>query len=126
MTNRKRQHELHITADDLFPHTSYFSKAPLRRTKDSIFQPAVNDHRVLDRKEYLSNNNYFPTDREHQSWEGKAKDDAFNDITNFKYNPVEIRVEDEERFLPSNFFTDPIPTIPNTNESNGTQKVTKM
>ena len=125
MTKRERQHELHFTADDLFAHTSYFSKAPLRRTKECFVQPAVNGHRVLDRKDYLSNNNYFPNEREHQSWKGKAKDDAFNDITNFKSNPVEIRVEDEERFLPSNFFTDPIPTIPITNKSNGTQKVTE-
>ena len=125
MTKRERQHELHFTADDLFAHTSYLSTAPLRRIKESFVQPVVNGHRVLDRKDYLSNNNYSPNDIAHQGWEGKTKDDYFNDITNFQSNPVEIRVEDEERFLPYNFFTDPISTIPSTNESKGTQKVTE-
>ena len=125
MTNRKRQHELHITADDLFPHTSYFSKAPLRRTKDNFVQTAANDHRVLDRKDYLSNNKYFLNDGAHQGWEKKGTDDDANDITNLNSNPVEIGVEDEDRFLPCNFFSDPMSTINNTNDSNGPQKVTE-
>ena len=125
MTNTERHHELHFTVDDLFPHTSYFSKAPLRRTKESFVQTAANDHRVLDSKDYLSNNKDFLNDIANQGWKKKRKDDDSNDITNLNSNPVEIGVEDEDRFLPCNFFSDTMSTMNNTNDSNGTQKVTK-
>jgi len=79
-------------------------KAPLKRTKGNLFENKADHFGLAKPVSYTSNNKDVKP--HHVEFEEEFKTKKSGDCTNLKSSHIEMGIEDEDRFLPSNLLSD--------------------